>query len=174
MTPMPEREELARIIIDDRWQHQDDTAQAILDALPRLGWVQIVDVNEPTERPSWDEYFIAIARVVATRSDCRRDAVGALVVGADKRIRASGYNGAPAGKPGCESCPRRTSSVAPGSSYDNCVAVHAEANALLYCDRDDLPGATLYITRAPCYACTKLIAATGIVRVVTPEGEVAL
>lgn len=116
-------------------------------------------------RPDWDEYFLGIARAVSVRSDCERARVGAVVV-KDRRIRGTGYNGAPAGQTGCVECPRRLSAVPPGSSYDNCVAVHAEANALLYCDREDLVGATLYITREPCYACTKLIAATGITRVV--------
>ncbi|RYH20148.1 MAG: cell division protein DedD [Alcaligenaceae bacterium] len=119
-------------------------------------------------RPDWTEYFLDIARAVAKRSDCERDQVGAVVV-KDRRIRATGYNGAPSGQPGCLSCPRRTSSCTPGSSYDNCVAIHAEANALLYCDREDLIGATLYITRAPCYACEKLIAATGVEHIVYPE-----
>lgn len=121
-------------------------------------------------RPDWDTYFLGIAEAVAARSDCERSRVGAVVV-KDRRIRGTGYNGAPAGMPGCLSCPRRTSDCAPGSDYSNCIAVHAEANALLYCDREDLIGATLYITREPCYGCQKLIAATGIVRVVTPESQ---
>ncbi|MBM4592637.1 cell division protein DedD [Rhodococcus hoagii] len=118
-------------------------------------------------RPDWDAYFLGIAKAVAERSDCDRDKVGAVVV-KDRRVRSTGYNGAPAGLDGCATCPRRTSGVQPGTSYDNCVAVHAEANALLYCDREDLVDATIYITRAPCYACSKLIAATGVVRVVYP------
>ena len=126
-------------------------------------------------RPDWDSYFLNIANAVAARSDCERSRVGAVVV-RERRIRSTGYNGAPAGKPGCESCPRRLSGVAPGSNYSSgagkCVAVHAEENAIDYCNREDLPGSTLYITRAPCYGCQKLIAATGIVRVVTPEGEI--
>ena len=120
-------------------------------------------------RPGWDEYFLGIARAVAARSDCDRDKVGAVVVDSDRRIRSTGYNGAPPGRPGCSVCPRRLSGVESGSDYSNCVAIHAEANALLYADRDDLPGSTLYVTREPCYACEKLIAATGIVRIVTPE-----
>ena len=116
-------------------------------------------------RPGWDDYFLDIARAVAARSDCERSRVGAVVV-KDRRIRATGYNGAPAGQPGCESCPRRTSGVAPGTDYSNCVAVHAEANALLYCDREDLIGATLYVSRKPCYACEKLISATGVARII--------
>ena len=121
-------------------------------------------------RPDWNEYFLLIAEAVSARSDCERSKVGAVVV-KDRRIRSTGFNGAPAGMPGCSTCPRRTSDCAPGSDYSNCVAVHAEANALLYCDREDLINATLYITREPCYGCQKLIAATGIVRVVTPEGQ---
>jgi dCMP deaminase len=135
--------------------------------------VPVVPLEE-IDRPSWDEYFLDIAMAVATRADCTRRKVGAVVV-KDRRIRATGYNGAPAGEPGCISCPRRVSTVAPGSSYDTgagaCVAVHAEANALLYCDREDLIGATLYLTTDPCEGCQKLIRATGVVRVVWPEGE---
>lgn len=125
------------------------------------------------ERPSWHEYFLIIAEAVASRSDCERSKVGAVVV-KDRRVRATGYNGAPSGKSGCATCPRRVSEAEPGvSDYSNgatrCVAIHAEANALLYCDREDLVGATLYVTREPCYACEKLIEAAGIAHVMWPE-----
>lgn len=120
---------------------------------------------------------MGIAYAVSARADCERRKVGAVVV-KDRRIRATGYNGAPAGAPGCTTCPRRTSSVLPGSSYDTgpgvCVAIHAEANALLYCDREDLQGATLYLTTDPCDGCMKLIKATGVSRVVWNVGEVNL
>jgi dCMP deaminase len=122
------------------------------------------------ERPGWDEYFLGIAEAVSRRSDCERDKVGAVVVGEDHRIRATGYNGSPAGMEGCSVCPRRTSDVAPGSCYSNCVAIHAELNALLYCDRSDLPGSTLYITRRACYGCMKAIYAAGVSKVVWPDG----
>ena len=122
-------------------------------------------------RPDWNDYFMGIARAVAERSDCDRAKVGAVVV-KDRRIRSTGYNGAPSGNPGCVSCPRRWSGVAPNTGYSEgpgrCVAVHAEANALLYCDREDLVGATLYITREPCFDCQKLIDAVGITAVVWP------
>lgn len=130
--------------------------------------------GEEVSRPDWDAYFLGIADAVAARADCERRRVGAVVV-KDRRIRATGYNGAPAGEPGCITCPRRTSNVSPGSSYDTgpgqCVSVHAEANALLYCDREDLRGSTLYITTNPCDGCLKLIRAAGVSRVVWPEGE---
>lgn len=118
-------------------------------------------------RPSWSEYFLAIASVVSTRSDCVRDKVGAVVV-KDNRIRATGYNGAPAGRAGCASCPRSRTDVPRDSNYDNCVALHAEQNALIYCDRADLHGATIYITRSPCPTCAKLIAGSGVAEVVIP------
>jgi len=129
------------------------------------------------EKPSWDEYFLAIAQVVKTRSSCERDQVGAVIVGSDNRIRATGYNDAPAGDPGCEACPRRLTGVAPGSAYEgrfSCVAHHAEENAILYCDEDDLSFSTLYITREPCYLCQGLIVNKGIRRIVTPVGEFLL
>lgn len=122
-------------------------------------------------RPGWDTYFLGIAEAVSARSDCERSKVGAVVVGPDRRVRATGYNGAPAGKPGCATCPRRTSGVEPGTDYANCVAVHAEANALLYCDRADLIDATIYVTRKPCSDCTKLIDGAGVARVVWPSGR---
>lgn len=127
----------------------------------------------PPSRPSWDEYFLGIAQAVAVRSDCERDKVGAVVVN-NRRIRSTGYNGAPAGMPGCDTCPRRTSDCEPGSNYDNCLAIHAEANALLYCDRADLIGSTIYITRKPCIGCTKLIRGAGIHRVVFPVGSIIM
>ena len=125
-------------------------------------------------RPTFDEYFLGIATAVAARADCTRRQVGAVVV-KDRRIVGTGYNGAPAGDPGCVTCPRRTSDAEPGSSYDTgpgqCVAIHAEANALLYTDRTDLVGSTIYATCMPCDGCFKLIRGAGVTRVVTPEGS---
>lgn len=124
-------------------------------------------------RPDWDEYFLWIAEAVSERSDCTRRKVGALVV-QNRRLRGSGYNGAPAGLPGCSTCPRALSGQM-GSSYDTgpgaCVAIHAEANALLYTDVADRHNATLYCTDKPCDGCSKLIAGSGITRVVWPHGE---
>lgn len=123
-------------------------------------------------RPSWDLYFAAIARTVSTRADCRRRKVGAVIVDANHRIVSTGYNGAPAGDQGCleGACPRglmTSEEAAPGTAYDNCIAVHAEANALLYA-RTSLVGCTIYVTCPPCRDCSKLIAGAGIVRVVCP------
>jgi dCMP deaminase len=128
-------------------------------------------------RPTWDEYFSSIATVVASRSDCVRRRAGAVIVRAN-RIVATGYNGAPAHRLGCTDlpCPRSLSEVAPGSSYDtgpgSCIAVHAEANALVYADYEACRGATMYVTDRPCDGCRKLIDAAGIGRVVCRDGDV--
>jgi dCMP deaminase len=132
------------------------------------------------ERPDWPEYFLSIARVVATRADCTRRQVGAVLVKGN-RIFATGYNGAPSGDPGCltdGACPRGNSDVPPRSSYDtgpgSCVALHAEQNAIIYSSRDQSQGATLYCTDYPCDGCMRMIRGAGILKVVTPEGSVNL
>jgi dCMP deaminase len=127
------------------------------------------------ERPDWDTYWLGVARAVAARGDCRRRQVGAVLVKGN-RIRSAGYNGAPAGDRGClaGACPRglRSAEEVPhGSPYDDCIAVHAEANALLYADgRQDTEGATLYVTAKPCDDCRKLVRGAGIRRLVWVDG----
>ena len=139
--------------------------------------VSLQRAAKPDARPSWDEYFLSIARVVATRADCRRAQVGAVLVNSNHEIRGTGYNGAPAGVPGCASagaCPRGQLSyeeLPADSSYDSCTADHAERNAIRHTNHLEWSGATLYVTRRPCPACQTLINAAGIARVVTPEGE---
>lgn len=123
-------------------------------------------------RPDWDEYFLGIADAVSKRAACTRSQVGAVLV-KDKRIIASGYNGAIAGAIECTEggCPRGRMSIEEmprGSDYSNCIAIHAEVNALAYA-RTEARGATLYVTRAPCDWCSKVIDAFGIDRVVYPS-----
>lgn len=125
-------------------------------------------------RPSWEEYYLDIARAVAKRADCTRRKVGAIIVLGD-RIVSTGYNGAPSGRPGCltaAACPRgrlTSEEVAPGSSYDTgagaCIALHAEQNAILRAGLE-ARGATLYLTHEPCDGCARLIRGAGITRVV--------
>ncbi len=126
------------------------------------------------KKPTWNEYFLEIAHTVSIRSSCVRRRVGAVVV-KDNRIVGTGYNDSPAGTPGCESCPRRLSTVAPGSSYDTgagaCVALHAEMNSILYCDREDVIDSTVFITTDPCEGCQKMMRGAGVIRVVWPDGE---
>lgn len=130
-------------------------------------------------RPNWDEYFLVIAKAVALRADCSRRAVGCVLVDSRNRIISTGYNGAPAGDPGCLSgaCPRGQLSydeVAALSSYDmgagTCISVHAEANALLYAPRIE-PGTRAYITFQPCPTCFKLLRAAGINEIYVAQPE---
>lgn len=124
-------------------------------------------------RPGWDEWALRLAEVVATRADCTRAQVGAVLLSRDHRVLSVGYNGLPAGIPGCATagnCPRGRlsySEVPADSDYANCAATHAERNAIEHADPYELPGATLYVTRPPCPGCTTLIEACGIVRVVS-------
>lgn len=129
-------------------------------------------------RATWHEWGLAIAAAVATRADCSRRQVGAVVITGDHRIVATGYNGAPAGQPGCltaNACPRSASGVQPGSSYDTgagaCIALHAEQNALLRASWADLAGSTLYVTDEPCDGCSRMIRGTPLRSVVWPGGE---
>lgn len=122
-------------------------------------------------RPSWDEYFLAIAQVVATRADCRRARHGAVIV-KNHRIVATGYNGGPSGGRSCLAgqCPRGLLSKeelpSNHADYSNCIALHAEANAIAYAHGSATAGATIYITGPPCDMCAKLIRAAGIGTVV--------
>lgn len=113
-------------------------------------------------RPSWDEYFMAMARITATRSNCDRLHTGAVLV-KDKRIIATGYNGAPPGLSNCEE-------VGHLLEDGHCVrTVHAEHNALLQVARlqgASTEGTTLYTLYSPCIHCAKYLVAAGVKRVV--------
>jgi len=110
------------------------------------------------ERPSWDEYFMRIAHVVASRSTCLRRKVGAVLV-KDKRILATGYNGAPKGLPHCETCLREELGVPSGQRHELCRGVHAEQNAIIQAAVFGVStkGAVLYTTTFPCIICAKML-----------------
>lgn len=130
------------------------------------------DRDAGVERQSWDEYFLDLARAASTRATCSRRKHGAVVV-RDRRIVSTGYNGAPSGFPHCDegACPRAASEAAQGHDYGSCIAIHAEANALLFASPEERSGATLYCTGAPCFGCAKLIANSGISEVVASGGR---
>lgn len=124
-------------------------------------------------RPGWDEYFAGIARLVGTRSTCLRRRVGAVIV-LDRRVLATGYNGAPAGLPHCEEvgCLRETLGVPSGQRHEMCRGVHAEQNAIVQAARHgvSIRGATVYTTAFPCSLCAKMLINAGVVRVVYCDG----
>lgn len=115
-------------------------------------------------RRTWDEYFMDVAKVVATRATCPKKSVGAVLV-KDRHILATGYNGAPSGMGHCTD-PHVGCEL---DSRGKCVrAIHAEVNAIGRAAGYGIPveGATLYINWAPCPPCQKVLAAAGIARVV--------
>jgi dCMP deaminase len=121
-------------------------------------------------RPSWDEYFLRITREVAKRSTCLRRKVGAVIV-RDKRILATGYNGAPRGLPHCEEvgCLREQQGVPSGERHELCRGLHAEQNAFLQAASFGVSseGSTLYTTVYPCSLCAKMAVNAGVRRIVT-------
>lgn len=109
---------------------------------------------------------------MSDRSSCLRAGIGCVIVGADQRIVATGYNGPPAGLTAaldssidCGAYCPRAFKPAGESSYSDCVSVHAEMNAIAYADRSRMEGGTLYVTGAMCWDCAKVVANSGITRV---------
>lgn len=123
-------------------------------------------------RPSWDEYFIDIARHVATRSTCLRRHVGAIIV-KNKRILSTGYNGAPRDLPHCDEtgCLREKLGIPSGQRQEICRGLHAEQNAIVQAALHGVPiqEAHLYCTHQPCITCAKMMINAGIIRVVCAE-----
>lgn len=124
------------------------------------------------ERPDWDHYFMNIAEVAATRSNCCRRHVGAAIV-KDKRIISTGYNGTPRGIKNCSDggCPRCNSTVSTGENLDQCICSHAEENAIVQAAYHgvSVKDSTIYTTYSPCLLCTKMIINSGIKEVVYRE-----
>lgn len=117
------------------------------------------------ERPSWDSYFIEIARVVATRSTCLRRQVGAVLV-MNRRILATGYNGTPGGLAHCceTGCLRQQLNVPSGERHELCRGLHAEQNVIIQAAIHGvaIKGAILYCTHYPCSVCAKMLVNAGI------------
>ncbi len=125
------------------------------------------------ERPSWEEYFMDIAQLVARRSTCMRRQVGAVMV-KEKNILATGYNGTPKGITHCDvtGCLREQLNVPSGQRHELCRGLHAEQNAIIQAASHgvNISEATLYCTNSPCIICTKMLINAGIREVVYLEG----
>ncbi len=122
-------------------------------------------------RPSWDQYFMDITRLVATRATCPRRAVGAVLV-KNKQIISTGYNGSPPGQPHCTDI-----GCIIEENTDRCIrTLHAEQNAILQAALHGTSpeGSTLYVTCRPCTVCARLVAGAKIAKIVylgdAPEG----
>ena len=124
-------------------------------------------------RPSWDKYFLEMSGLVSKRSTCLRRSVGAVIV-REKRILATGYNGAPSGLKHCAEigCIRQKMKVPSGERHELCRALHAEQNALIQACLHGISvkGATLYSTTQPCVICAKMLINAGIKEIVVAGG----
>ncbi len=126
-------------------------------------------MSQNIKKPDWDNYFMNIAHVVASRSSCSRRQVAAVIV-KDKRIISTGYNGTPRGVPNCNEggCPRCNSDSPSGKDLAECLCSHAEENSIVQAAYHGISvkGASLYTTFSPCLICAKMIINSGIEEVV--------
>ncbi len=133
-------------------------------------------------RPDWDTYYIGIAQAVSMRSTCVRRRYGAIVV-KNHIIVSTGYNGAARGMENCidhGTCKRENMNVPAGQRYELCVAVHAEANAIINASVQEMDGATIYIAGTnsdqtlaeghPCLMCERMIRNAQIGKIVYRDG----
>lgn len=120
-------------------------------------------------RPGWDEYFLQLADLVATRSTCLRRLVGAVLV-RNERIISTGYNGAPRGLKHCfdTGCLREERQIPSGHRYELCRGVHAEQNAIINAAYYGIAtqDSVIYCTNQPCIICARMIINAGIIKVV--------
>lgn len=160
----------ASVVIDQAKNHPVASSLGQILVLAEQVKKDITPVK--VSRPDWDDYFLNIAKAVAERGDCSRRATGAVIVN-NHRIVSTGYNGTPPGGPSCLAgdCPRaKLTSILHGDpDYSNCIALHAEQNAIAHANWSETNGATIYLTSDPCDMCSKLIKAAGIVKVVHGE-----
>jgi dCMP deaminase len=129
----------------------------------------LIKLLKEVQRPSWDEYFMDIAKVVASRSNCMKRKVAAIIV-RDKRVVSTGYNGTPRGTRNCNEggCPRCNSLAASGTALDECLCSHGEENAIVQASYHgaSLKDGVIYTTFAPCLQCAKMIINSGIREVI--------
>ncbi|MDD5167048.1 MAG: cytidine/deoxycytidylate deaminase family protein [Candidatus Omnitrophica bacterium] len=121
-------------------------------------------------RPTWDEYFLEVAKLVSKRATCLRRKVGAVLV-KDKRILATGYNGAPSGLKDCleiGSCPREKLKIPSGQRHELCRGLHAEQNVIIQAALHGVgtKGSVLYLTNQPCIICAKMLINAAIEEIV--------
>lgn len=133
-----------------------------------------LDIPNPDRlRPGWDSYFMALASLAAQRSNCMKRRVGCVLVGRERRVISTGYNGTPRGLRNCAEggCPRCNTGDGSGVGLATCLCIHAEENALLEAGRERIrDGAVLYCDTCPCLTCSIKICQVGISEVVYAHG----
>ncbi|MGH9888172.1 MAG: deaminase [bacterium] len=158
-----ETERLANRVIENNGTLDEFTA--------RLG-TALRELQVSFSRPSWDQYFMDIAKQVAARSNCMKRQVAAVIV-SDRRIISTGYNGTPRGVKNCNEggCPRCNGFSESGKNLEECLCSHGEENAIVQASYHGIAirDATLYSTYSPCLICSKMIINAGIRRVVYNE-----
>ena len=131
------------------------------------------NMQKPIE---WNEYFLEIARTVSKRSNCLRAQVGAVIVGADKKIKATGYNGTPSKVVSCMElgfCYRMQNNIPSGTRYETCRSIHAEQNAIIQAGQDRCMGSSMYIWghNFICILCKRFICQSGIETIYLKKDE---
>ncbi len=164
-----EHQQLARTMETTDYEITND---GTLAELHRKVDLMLGDLGSRNRRPSWDEYFMGIARVVAMRSNCISRKVASIIV-KDRRIISTGYNGTPRGTKNCNEggCPRCNASTERGKNLEECYCSHGEENAIVQAAYHGISvkGSTIYTTCSPCLMCTKMIINAGLEEVVYNE-----
>jgi dCMP deaminase len=155
-------ETLARHVLENYRWHLQKRGEKFVAGCPAHS---ILSEAATPRRPSWDQYFMEMARLVSTRSTCARKHVGAVLV-RDKRVLATGYNGSLAGQPHCDEVGHDLVKLADGT--ENCLrASHAEQNSISQAAKQGMSvqGSTAYVNTFPCWPCAKLLISSGIARI---------
>ncbi|KAH7325892.1 putative dCMP deaminase [Stachybotrys elegans] len=148
-----------------------NTSSNLAHLYATLGKLDIL--NPDRLRPGWDTYFMALASLAAQRSNCMKRRVGCVLVGRERRVISTGYNGTPRGLRNCAEggCPRCNEGNSSGVGLSTCLCLHAEENALLEAGRERIrDGAVLYCDTCPCLTCSIKICQVGISEVVYAHG----
>ncbi len=173
------------VALENREAEGDDTSQNLVKvelmadhALVNDGTLEnlypqidelLLKLLKEVQRPNWDVYFMNIAKVVASRSNCIKRKVAAIIV-RDKRVVSTGYNGTPRGTRNCNEggCPRCNSLAVSGTNLEECLCSHGEENAIVQASYHgaSLKDAIIYTTFAPCLQCSKMIINSGIREVI--------
>lgn len=148
-----------------------NTSSSLAHLYATLGKLDIP--NPDRMRPGWDTYFMALASLAAHRSNCMKRRVGCVLVGRERRVISTGYNGTPRGLRNCVDggCPRCNEANGSGVGLSTCLCIHAEENALLEAGRERIrEGSVLYCDTCPCLTCSIKICQVGITEVVYAHG----